>query len=325
MISNSSSFVGATWESYGTSKTWILTAGVGTKTVYVKFKDGYGNVSGIASDTIELSSTTGANQPASSSEIPATAAPEIIAKVTVTAPPEIKNSESKVIITPPAASSYQPGASLKFNYGYANETNKSVKIKIVRQLLNSKNRVVRSMTSYKVIKAGATFEGKVNESFAKSLSAGEYTEKISIYIGNKKVDENSFQITVEKLKKKYFILGGELPTPTDIAFDEKTWNKIKSDKVLPVAFKLKYSYTNNATEKKTIRMLREIVDENGKVVNRGYGKWIAGSGKTVFYSYSQNLSDKLSVGNYQLRLRAYDFTTQKLLAENSFGFTVELK
>ena len=42
------------WESYTTSKSWVLSAGDGVKTVYVQFKDGLGNGSGDFTDTITL-------------------------------------------------------------------------------------------------------------------------------------------------------------------------------------------------------------------------------------------------------------------------------
>ena len=41
-------------ETYGTSKSWTIIDGLGTKTVYAKFKDGAGNWSVVYSDTIEL-------------------------------------------------------------------------------------------------------------------------------------------------------------------------------------------------------------------------------------------------------------------------------
>jgi hypothetical protein len=44
----------STWESYGTSKSWTLTSGGGTKTVYVQFRDAAGNASGSVTDTIGL-------------------------------------------------------------------------------------------------------------------------------------------------------------------------------------------------------------------------------------------------------------------------------
>ncbi|MEI8082499.1 MAG: hypothetical protein WCI74_11710 [Actinomycetes bacterium] len=40
------------WETYATPKDWTLTAGDGTKTVYVQYRDAAGNVSAIYSDTI---------------------------------------------------------------------------------------------------------------------------------------------------------------------------------------------------------------------------------------------------------------------------------
>jgi len=44
-------------EDYATSKSWTLTAGEGTKTVYVQYKDNTGNWSGSISDTITLDTT----------------------------------------------------------------------------------------------------------------------------------------------------------------------------------------------------------------------------------------------------------------------------
>jgi hypothetical protein len=55
MISNDSSFIGASWEAYTTSKSWTLTAGNGSKTVYAKFRDSALNVSVIVSDMITYS------------------------------------------------------------------------------------------------------------------------------------------------------------------------------------------------------------------------------------------------------------------------------
>lgn len=52
MISESATFVGASWESYATSKSVTLSSPDGTKTVYAKFKDASGNVSSTVSDTI---------------------------------------------------------------------------------------------------------------------------------------------------------------------------------------------------------------------------------------------------------------------------------
>ncbi len=54
IISNTSDFAGAIWESFSTTKAWTLLAGSGEKTVYVKFRDNAGNESSVVSDTIEL-------------------------------------------------------------------------------------------------------------------------------------------------------------------------------------------------------------------------------------------------------------------------------
>lgn len=53
-VSESASFVGASWEAYATSKPLTLDSTNGTKTVYARFKDNAGNVSTGVSDTIVL-------------------------------------------------------------------------------------------------------------------------------------------------------------------------------------------------------------------------------------------------------------------------------
>ena len=58
MISNNADFSGASSEAYAVSKSWTLTEGNGTKTVYVKFTDSYSNVSSVVSDTITLTGQT---------------------------------------------------------------------------------------------------------------------------------------------------------------------------------------------------------------------------------------------------------------------------
>jgi Tol biopolymer transport system component len=45
----------SSWFDYATSKSWTLSSGAGTKTVYVKYRDLAGNISAAASDTIKFS------------------------------------------------------------------------------------------------------------------------------------------------------------------------------------------------------------------------------------------------------------------------------
>lgn len=45
------------WEDYKTTKTWFLSSGTGTKTVYVRYKDPAGNISTTYNDTISLDQT----------------------------------------------------------------------------------------------------------------------------------------------------------------------------------------------------------------------------------------------------------------------------
>ncbi len=57
ILSESSSFSGASWETYASSKAFTLSSTDAVKTVYAKFRDNYGNESSTASDTITLDTT----------------------------------------------------------------------------------------------------------------------------------------------------------------------------------------------------------------------------------------------------------------------------
>jgi uncharacterized repeat protein (TIGR02543 family) len=58
MISEDSGFSGASYEAYAASKSFILSAGDGTKTVYVKYRDAAGNGAEAVNDTILLDTHT---------------------------------------------------------------------------------------------------------------------------------------------------------------------------------------------------------------------------------------------------------------------------
>ena len=51
---NRGSTTWGTWSAYATSKSWTLSAGAGTKTVFVQYRDRAGNISATASDTIKF-------------------------------------------------------------------------------------------------------------------------------------------------------------------------------------------------------------------------------------------------------------------------------
>jgi hypothetical protein len=326
MLSNTSTFSGTSWETYTTSKAWTLTTGAGTKTVYAKFKDSLGNTSAVVSDTItllaEYITTPVATTTITTPVVPHPETTQVV--VTPVAVVTITNPDSTINIKPPTAYSYQPGAALKFSYQYTNESDKKVTVKITRQLLDSKGKVMKTTTATRVLKAGQIFNGEVNEAVLKTLKPGEYAVKIKIVQG-KTTEENSFKINVEKLKQKYFILGAEQPVAKDIVFDVTTLTKNKSNTLLPINLKAKYSYTNTMGVKHIVKMVRELVGPDGKVLETRTGRWVMKAQETDKTNFTQALAKYLDAGTYMIRIRAYDWTSKEMLAENSIGFVVELK
>ena len=203
---------------------------------------------------------------------------------------------------------------------------KAQRVKVVRQLVNEAGKVIKTATVSKTIPAAGLYKIDVKEAVAKNLPPGEYTVKVKILNTRGKVlEENGFVITVEKLKKKTFVLGEVQSTDSPIIFDAAILARVKSNVVVPTILKLKYSYTNVTDKKQTVRMVRELLDKNGKVKARGFGKWVMKVNEKDSLNLNQPVASNLNVGNYTLRIRALDWKTKEVLAENGLSFAIELK
>ncbi len=319
-ISEKSDFADASFAPYAATKDFVLSSGVGTKTIYVKFRSSSGNVS----DVKTLDVTLGSNDVVAAPNTPASPS----SPTAVNQPAGISNAASKVAIVVPEITSFQPGAALKFSYQYVNNGAKTVLVKILRQLVNSKGKAVITAQALKSLKAGATFKGDVNQKLDAKLPAGDYVSKVKILDAktNKVLDENSFLVQIQPLKKKMFVLGSVSAALGALTFDQASLDHTKSNAVLPVILKLKYAYTNNTAAKQTLKMVRQLLDSNGKVLDTKTGKLTAKVKEKVNVSFTEPVAGNVAVGTYTIRLRVYDWKNGKeVLAENSLGFSVELK
>lgn len=238
----------------------------------------------------------------------------------------LSNPNSKITVTLPTIVSYQPGALMNFSYKYGNDSNKKITVKVVRQLLDNKGKVVKSATVSKTLKSKTSFNNDIKENLPKTLKPGTYTVKVMILgAKNKVLEQNSFKIEVEKLKKKYFSLSANKPEINNLSFDQSVLDKIKSNVALPVQLKVKYNYINDSDVKQKIRMVRDLVGPNGKVLQTKTGNWNMKPGEEDSQNFTQPVTPNLLDGDYQVRIRAYNFTTKELLAENSLTFKVESK
>jgi hypothetical protein len=96
MVSNNSTFTGATWETFTTSKSWTLPSGDGEKTVYVKYKDAAGNISTAYSDVITLATGQGAITPSVGATAVATSTEGMKTVVEVPANAVVANTTVKI-------------------------------------------------------------------------------------------------------------------------------------------------------------------------------------------------------------------------------------
>lgn len=280
--------------------------------------------------------------------IPAVSPVPAVTSSTIPAPilvemPKISASSTLPIVTPkpviipvtPMATttvgaptlSVQPGAAFKMMISFKNKSPKALPVKVVSQLVNPKGKVLKMAAIKQTVKAGAELSSVVNKIISKTTPPGDYDIKIKIVNSQSGqiIYENSFNLTVEKLKSKYFVSESNIFANSDIIFDVGVLNKIKTNVKLPTTVKLKFSYTNNTDKPHTIKMVRELVGANGQILNVKTGKWTMKVGEKDDLIFSQTIPANLIVGTYLIRIRASDWTTKELLAENSVGFGVEEK
>jgi hypothetical protein len=94
---------------------------------------------------------------------------------------------------------YKVGNTVKYAYSYKNETGKSLKIKITRQLVDANDKVVTQSSGTRTLTKGQNFKFSVSDVLGKKLATGVYTIKIKVFDSkNVILDENSFDVTVNK-------------------------------------------------------------------------------------------------------------------------------
>lgn len=335
MVSNSSDFVNASWINFAPIQNWSLIGDKGQKVIYVKYKDIGDVISTVVSasikyDPIAVVAPTTPTAPSSETQPSASVQPtQVETQNAATEEPVLVLSkpESKVQITKVNDFSLQPGTKLSFYNEFKNETEKSLKLKSITQILNSKWKSVYSSSNTKVIKAGDILVTKYSQLLGKKLAAGEYTVKVKVVNAKSGtlLDDNDFKVVVEKLKQTTFVLGAVESASSDLYFDENSLGKIKSEVVLPFVLKVQYGYINNSGQKQTIKMTRELVNGDGKVLSSNSGKWVMKVGEKDALYLSQSLSSNTASGDYKIRIKALDWNTKEIIAENSLGFSVILK
>lgn len=319
MVANDVAFSSTSWENFAAVKNWVLTEGAGAKIVYVKFRSSTGVESAVLRSAIYL--LPGYNKVAVKPVLPVT----VLATTKKSAPPAaIVNLESNIIIIPPIKTNYQPNEKLIYTYSYTNSAAKTIKVKLQRDLLY-KNKLVKRSAGSRTIKPGGSFTNKISETIPRSYKPGDYTIVIKVLNQkNKVLDQNSFTIAVEKEKKKYLTVGEVNDSESDLSIDSAVLAKA-NNKSLPVSFRIKFSYTNNGDVRQVVRMIRELLNEDGKAIQSKSNKWIMAPGEKDTISVTQALANNLPAGNYTLRLAAYDWKTKELFAENSVPLIVGLK
>lgn len=306
-ISEDPNFTNASWEPYVPTKSLTLSSGAGEKTVYVKFLSASGGVTSVYKVNVTLKEGY--------VTIPTVAASTTITPVV--AQFKVSSPNSKVVISPVKTLVYNPGSVVKYTYAYKNETSKTIKVKVVRQVEDSNGKVVTKVTGNTSIIKGKTFKFDANNALSSKLIDGVYTIKIQVldFKTGVLIAENSFNITIKKPLPPPAILSTNPDSKvviTGLKVDYKAGNTVK----------YVYSYKNETGKILKVKIVRQVVGANGSVISQVAGTRTLSKGQTFKFNATSALSSKLSVGTYTATVKVLD-DKNVVLAENGFDLIVK--
>ncbi len=309
IISEDSAFVGAVWELYATTKVFALSAGDGQKTLNIRFRSATGALSTIYQVTVGLKEASALTTLPESSNVGSSNS----SNVTIFT---LSNPGSKLVILPVKKLQYVPNSSVAYTYSFKNENSATLKIKVARQVLDANGKVVAQVNSSASIAKGKTFKSSASNLLSSKLADGNYTIKVKVMDSkNKLLGENSFDVTVKK----------PLPPPsisTNNPDSKVVITGLKVDYKPGSAVKYTYSYKNETGKPVKVKIVRQVVDANGKVVGEVDGTRTLSKGQAVKFNATSSLSKKLATGTYTAKVKVLD-SKNVVLAENSFDFNVK--
>jgi hypothetical protein len=234
-------------------------------------------------------------------------------------------SEGALLIKGINKRSFQPGTILKFVSQFTLGSGKRQTITITEKLWNAKGKLVAQNSASRFLKNGQVFTVPFQQSLSYRLEPGVY--KVAVTAKNSAgtiLEENSFQINVEKLKYKV-ITFGEPTNGTNLAFVDASLAKVKANTLLPKSFSLNLAYTNSAAKNQTIKLTRELISPSGKSTTQAVvTRTVKGNSTSQLFIYPA-FSTTLENGNYTVKITVSDAKTKEVLTTASLPVVVELK
>ena len=327
-ISNLATFADASYELYAVSKTWMLTSGDGQKMVYVKFLASSGGTT-VASAVITLNESAAPATPATPATpaapaTPATpATPAIPATPAAPATPATPAPEQPVTAAPsgvlklqtPAILQVKLGKSLSYGYSFANQSGKTLKIKLQRTVTDLNGKVTLDVTGTRTLAKSKSVSLSLKAAVAKNAAPGNYTVSIKVLnlADGALLDQGSFAYEV------LAPVPSRPMTADDIVF---TLPEVISF-ARGASFNYGYIVTNSTGAAFKAKATRQIIDPSGKIILSSKGNWSFAEGEVItIKNLKRSIVKNAALGIYTVAVRLYDLKGA-LLAEKSFEFEVK--
>lgn len=188
ILSEDINFSGASWKEFRNKEQFTLTDGAGDKNIYFKFYLANTKESNLYKIKVKLKENY---TPAAATSTASSTEP----KLGSIEPVKISN-----LVIDATNLQLKPNNLLKYTYQYRNETDKPSRVRVVRQVVDSNNKVVAQGGGFRSINKGSDFKYSVSELLPRKLSDGVYKVliKVNDFYSNKLIVQNSFDFQIKK-------------------------------------------------------------------------------------------------------------------------------
>jgi len=311
----------------------------GSYRINIKTKDDQGNIIDESAAMIAVLESVSLNAKNSlllpSNQMPGYAGGGAVASLSpISSPPPViaygpstsatVSPSAPLFVTPMVVSSIREKVVVKFDYGFINTSTVPLRLKVVRRLLDSKGRVVKTVSAIKYVLVGKTFQVKVQE----NLPFGKYVEDIKIMAVStgKIISQIKIQIAKDAPREKVLVLREIVSEDSPIFFDIQSLSELKRGVALRDYVKIKYGVFNKGKKPLKLKIDRQLIDEQkNKSVDSHWGQWVIGGNQKKSVTINQSFGKQPDIGLYLVRIRVYDLISGKLLFENGLRLEVREK
>ncbi len=219
-----------------------------------------------------------------------------------------------------------PGKPIRYGYHYVNSSGKAQSVRLLREMVDAKGKVVKTSKGTATLKAGAALDKSVSEILSKSLKVGAYAVRVTVMDSKGKVlSKQTMSVQVGKVTKPAPAAPAPVaPAPAPAAPSGPVTAGVSFSGIVDgaalapgQALQFTYSYGNTTNKAQSVAITRELVDADGKTVQHSSGSGTVKAGAAWNANVKDKLPKTLKPGSYSLIVTVKDKKSGETLNENT--------